>query len=138
MKVLGHCSTIFNYSLRLLLVVCRTSLCSFVLPIQAVWCCVKPGGHLQVNSSQGVDTQELAIVLFGLTFIKVCNERQANENQSRIIWLCFLLMKPQRGVHVLPGVFCLDFCWKLYRFPYAQGKEFPLFTYLSSINTMSY
>lgn len=48
-----------------------------------------------------------------------------------------LLMKPQRGVHVLPGVFCLDFCWKLYRFPYAQGKEF-LFTYLSSINTMSY
>lgn len=24
-------------------------ICSFLLPIQAVWCCVKPGGHLQVK-----------------------------------------------------------------------------------------
>lgn len=39
------------------------------------------------ETSQGVDTEELAIVLFGLTFVEVWNEREALANQSSVIWL---------------------------------------------------
>ena len=84
------------------------------------------------ETSQSVDTEELAIVLFGLTFIKVWNEKEVNKHRRRVIWLCFLFHKATGGVHVLPGGFCLDFCWKLYRRPYAHGKE-GLYTYLSTI-----
>lgn len=90
------------------------------------------------KTSQGVDTQELAIVLFGLTFIKVCNERQANENQSRIIYYASLLLEAtERCACSTRSILSRFFVGNFIDFHMHKSKEF-LFTYLSSINTMSY
>ena len=127
-----------NYSFRLLLVVCRTSLLQFCLTNTSSVMLCETRWTFTGKTSQSVDTQELAIVLFGLTFIKVCNERQASENPSRVIWLCFPSHEATERCACSTRSILSRFLLEALQISICirQGGFFP--TYLSSVNTMSY
>lgn len=82
------------------------------------------GGAFTGEPPQGVDTEELAVVLFGLTFIEIWNDREVQEDQQGRSVMNNAFSRIHRSCAFAMGAFGLNFSSSLGRFTYADQEGF--------------